>query len=384
MTENNIPTPPPIPENNGNEQNTANLNAYDPRFDKTEDEVATEIIQAELKKNSLDDNTHSTRGIEKKKMTATLICAGIGLILILLMKFFHMFPCILPCLIVLSIIILWMYGVDMTLSKSLLKEMQQRPDEEVENLLAYNMYDVCERRPWKRYAVYLGIVVLLPLLLFMKPHIFYENAPDGVYVRYYTEGVIFGNNEIVIPPEVDGVTVKGIRGDVFCNTNLRSIVLPGTIDTIRGHAFEGCEDLEEINLPKNLEYIGGYAFAGCESLTKLDIPDGVSTIGGNAFEGCTKLRNVSLPSAITEIHGDTFHECKSLEEIDIPEGVTRIGGSAFRDCESLMRAALPSTLHVIGSSAFRNCGNLKSVTIPADCMVDDRAFKESPTKVVRE
>ena len=82
-----------------------------------------------------------------------------------------------------------------------------------------------------------------------------------------------------------------------------------------------------------------------------------------------------------EIRGDTFENCKSLKSIVIPEGVTRIAAHSFRNCSSLSSVTVPSTVNEIGSSAFRNCKNLRSITIPSGASVNERAFKESPTKI---
>jgi len=38
----------------------------------------------------------------------------------------------------------------------------------------------------------------------------------------------------------------------------------------------------------------------------------------------------------------------------------------------------------IGSSAFRDCKALRTITIPSGCNVDQRSFKDSPTKVIRK
>lgn len=109
----------------------------------------------------------------------------------------------------------------------------------------------------------------------------------------------------------------------------------------------------------------------------------VVKIHGNVFCNLKSLKSISLPKYITEIRGNTF-ENSGLREIVIPEGVKRIGGHAFRDCRKLSNVTLPSTLIEIGSSAFRRCSALMTITVPTKTYINERAFKESPTRIERD
>lgn len=202
-------------------------------------------------------------------------------------------------------------------------------------------------------------------------------------------------------------TVQEIRGNAFENDiNLKSVVLHEGLKEIRGSAFKYNTSLSEINLPNSLEYLGASAFSHCSSLISITIPKKVTEINGQTFEYCTSLRqinlhddiisihgetfvgdvslnNVTLPSKITEVRGNTFEGCTSLTSIIIPEGVTRIGGHAFYGCTSLSYVSIPSTVTEIGSSAFRQCYSLQSVKVPYGAVINERAFKESPTYIER-
>ena len=205
---------------------------------------------------------------------------------------------------------------------------------------------------------------------------------------------------IIIPDKV-----TEIRASAFENcVNLRSVYLPEGIVDIRGSAFKNDIKLSSIYLPESLQYLGAGAFSHCRSLIEITIPENVTEINGQTFEYCTSLRtinmhdnivsihgetfigdtrlnNVILPSKITEIRGNTFENCTSLTSIIIPEGVTRIGGHAFYGCSSLSYVSVPSTVREIGSSAFRMCTSLYNISIPRAAVVNERAFKESPTIV---
>lgn len=209
------------------------------------------------------------------------------------------------------------------------------------------------------------------------------------------------NIESIILPS----SVVEIRANAFANmSNLTHITLPEGLKYIRGGAFAYDTNLIDVKLPSTLEYLGGSAFSHCSSITEITVPKGVTEINGQTFEYMTALKtinlhdditfihgevfigdislyNVILPSKITEIRGSTFENCSSLSSIRIPEGVTRIGGHAFYGCSNLSYVYVPETVIEIGSSAFRQCYSLKEITIPITAMVNERAFKESPTSI---
>ncbi|MBQ3226429.1 MAG: leucine-rich repeat domain-containing protein, partial [Clostridia bacterium] len=145
-----------------------------------------------------------------------------------------------------------------------------------------------------------------------------------------------------------------------------------------------CKNLKKIEFGKNITSIGGECFKDCESLEEAEFPAGVSELRGEAFMGCSALRSIVLPLSITEIRGNTFEECTSLEVVEIPAGVTRIAAHAFYGCSSLRDVFVPDTVKEIGSSAFRRCPELKEIELPDGVSVNERAFKESPTRILEK
>ena len=121
------------------------------------------------------------------------------------------------------------------------------------------------------------------------------------------------------------------------------------------------------------------SFHICQEAGK-DVLDIIS-IHGECFSGDSRLDNVILPSKIKEIRGNTFENCIELSSIIIPEGVTRIGGHAFYGCRKLSYVSVPTTVVEIGSSAFRRCYSLKSIKVPKNAVINERAFKGSPTSI---
>ena len=101
------------------------------------------------------------------------------------------------------------------------------------------------------------------------------------------------NNYVVKPLEVTGVKGLGIT----------SVIIPNTVTSIGGHAFEG-NNLINVEIPSSISRIGDYAFAG-NKLTNVEIPSSITVIGNDAFAG-NKLTNVEIPSSITGIGDYAF------------------------------------------------------------------------------
>ncbi len=89
----------------------------------------------------------------------------------------------------------------------------------------------------------------------------------------------------------------------------------GSVTSIGGNAFYGCESLTSITIPNSVTFIGYDAFEGCNGLTSTTIPDSVTSIGSNAFYGCIGLTSITIGNNVTFIVGSTFGWCKGLNEI---------------------------------------------------------------------
>lgn len=187
------------------------------------------------------------------------------------------------------------------------------------------------------------------------------------------------------------------------------VTVPEGITSLK-HTFAGCTNLKSVTLPSTLQTIDDFTFHGCSNLTEIAIPESVNTIGKFAFEGCSNLERLHLPEGITTIGEYTFRECTSLREINIPSTVTKIDRYAFEDCTALETASFASleslcsiefkdntsnplvyshrliidgeevTEVVLPASmperyyTFSNCSNLTKVTIPGSLNNIGRIF----------
>jgi len=81
-----------------------------------------------------------------------------------------------------------------------------------------------------------------------------------------------------------------------------ALVIPSTINglpvtSIGFGAFWGCTQLTSVLLPASLESISDWAFKGASGLRNVTIPSSVTNMGAYAFEGCSGLGNViAIPS----------------------------------------------------------------------------------------
>ncbi len=228
----------------------------------------------------------------------------------------------------------------------------------------------------KTFKKLLSIVIVIMMLFGSVPmsNLGLENLFTVKTSAYYVSGdyeygLIMGGEisiteylgtetDIVIPKKIDGYTVAAISDNAFKNQNIKSVIMPDTIEEIGESAFEGCEKLESIVIPDSVEKIGGAAFRGCINLTSIVIPQKVEIIGTRTFMECENLESVILPDNLKKIETSAFRYCTSLESIDFPESLVEIGDYAFEMCENLSgEIRLEKNLVYVGKLAF-GCTNL--------------------------
>lgn len=354
----------------------------DPLYLNSIDSITEQIIKENLKHYNYDEKD-DIKQVKTKKIILTAIFVTLNIIFICSI-FFHL-PVFFYLVEVLNVLLYFIFLRKYNTVKYILKEVKARQDEDISNVV----YSIINGQNSKNYSfIYIVVIIasfILPIFLFINPHVFYEKSDDGYYVRFYTFGLT-NFTSVSIPDNYNGEEVVGIRGNVFANMYfLRSVDLPDTITTIRGKAFMNDYMLSEVNIPSGLVYLGGSSFKNCHSLETVELPDTLTFLGGESFMNASSLKSIKLSSSLTEIRGNTFENCSSLEVIEIPNGVTRIGGHAFYGNSSLTTVTISkySKLKEIGSSAFRECSNLEEITIPLNASVNPRAFKNSPTIVNR-
>ncbi|MFA6866447.1 MAG: leucine-rich repeat protein [Clostridia bacterium] len=121
--------------------------------------------------------------------------------------------------------------------------------------------------------------------------------------------------------EID-YTVTEIATGVFANnTNLRTVIIPSSVEVIGYNAFGGCTNLLNVNFETGckLNQIALYAFDGCVSLETIDLPDSIVTIEAGAFMGCSSLTTVNTTSnsKLISIGNNSFENCYELTNFKV-------------------------------------------------------------------
>lgn len=257
---------------------------FDPLFAMSEEDCVEGFIKREMQRAGITEEQNLIpEDMLRRKNILNAVLAVLLFVYISLL-FFH-FP---MKTYVIGLLILVVYAFLTSryqLIKYLKKEIRSRSQEKISNIVmnvkASMVPDYSKKLKWALMAV----AVAGSLLLFSKPRIFYEQADDGYYVRFYVYGLT-NMTTATIPDTYQGEKVVGLRGNTFeeCSSLLR-IEIPDNVTRIGGHAFYGNTSLEEVVISPDskLQQIGSSAFRCCDSLREITLPRGVS-VNERAFK----------------------------------------------------------------------------------------------------
>lgn len=194
-----------------------------------------------------------------------------------------------------------------------------------------------------------------------------ENRDDGYYITRFNG---FEKIKMIVPSVFDGNPIKGIAKGAFKGcTSIETIHISEGIEIIENAAFQNCKALYSVDLPNTLKTIGSSnaevaegAFADT-NLRSIVIPQSVNYIGPYTFYFCSHLRSVKMSDQITIIPHDTFVYCKELSSIELPQNLKIIERSAFSECKKLKIVHIPIGTTKICKQAFKD-SELDAVYIP--------------------
>jgi len=132
-----------------------------------------------------------------------------------------------------------------------------------------------------------------------------------------------------------------------------------------------------------ITHIGKYAFDGCTEMTSLTIANTVDTIDDNALVGCTNLKTLVIPDSVTSFWDNNkeynrngpLDGCDSLEFNEYENGLY-IGnpGNPYnifvrpkgnpQELKEITTFKLHERTRIILGKAFSGCTNMKTVSIP--------------------
>ncbi len=170
--------------------------------------------------------------------------------------------------------------------------------------------------------------------------------------------------------------VTKIMPQAFYDTDIQSLYLPATLDSIGYSAFMFCSKLETIDI------------ASLDMWLKLHFEDETANplFCGSANKEMllngVEMTDIVIPGDIKEIPPHMFEGVTTLRNVEISSGIMRIGEYAFSGCNNLQKVTLPPHGIVIENDVFR-CGiNLSHLTevsnLNSAYKIGDRAFANCP------
>lgn len=205
-------------------------------------------------------------------------------------------------------------------------------------------------------------------------------------VRRIGDFAFYGCQSLVYVHAVE-TQLQSVGRNAFANcTDLRTLELPATVETLGFAMLEGCGKLESLTLP----FVGGHRFdAGVaeaedsylgylfgaadytftkgflpSSLISVTLLEGCGDLAPNAFFECAPLREIHLPEGVAAIGRRAFYGCEGLAEMTLPDSVGSVGDDAFVGCLRMTAFTAGKSLTSLGTQTFMNCLSLKQVTLP--------------------
>lgn len=192
----------------------------------------------------------------------------------------------------------------------------------------------------------------------------------GRKVTYIYDYAFAGNKKLSSVNISDNVEYLG-EGAFYNCSSLKSVKLPNNakFNTILDSTFEKCTDLISINIPATVQSIDDYVFCDCDNLRNISIPYSVSQIGAYAFLGTAWLENKIKINPLVTVNNVLVDGRLCTGNITIPNNVNIIAKYAFFGCENIKRVTIHEAVYIIDDYAFSDCTKLSSIQIP-DSLID--------------
>lgn len=295
------------------------------------------------------------------------------------------------------------------------------------------------------YLIVLGHVLLMAQSICVDGIEYQLLSSNRVTISGIGENFKCHNGVLKLPAVIENEGVKykvtGI-GELafFQNDDIRSIIIPRSVDTIASGAFWQCHNLESVKMPNRptpvfvdylafddtkwyngqpdgMTYIGNIAYKykgdcpqkvvianGTKAISKgafytpaidfddyhlkeqiadqlqeVVIPKGVKYVSG--FKR-SSLITVCLPESVEEIGDNAFTACHNLTDVKIPDRVKRLGNSCFEGCKRITEMILPAGLEIMGERSFMGCTGISELVIPEKIEVLPEAMIECLSSIL--
>lgn len=172
------------------------------------------------------------------------------------------------------------------------------------------------------------------------------SLPNDFDINIYTQlthiGALPIKDEIFEIPS----NVKTINGNAFVNSNIKTLIIPETFETVVGEKLVG--KIEEVIFTGKRDKIDDNFFSKLNTLNKVTLPDGLKEIGANAF-ALTSIKSFTIPDSVEKIGNNAFYYSK-IEFIDL------------------------NNINIIPNECFFGCINLTEIKYKKIIEIQDRAL----------
>ena len=215
----------------------------------------------------------------------------------------------------------------------------------------------------------------------------FKQLKDG---NFAVSGIGTCQDQVIrVPPTTpQGGRVTEIAADAFLkNNNLRSVIIPHSITTIRNSAFSFCDGLTTLTIPGSvttlesgfISYCSGFKSLVVEADNPVYYSEDNCIIERKTCKLVGSLPSSRIPNHVRILGSFSVHSCGKYN-YNIPWGVVKIEPYVFcGDCVHLLSIFIPSTVTDIQPGAFGNCQSRSSITIErnnpvyyseSDCIIE--------------
>lgn len=173
----------------------------------------------------------------------------------------------------------------------------------------------------------------------IKRYVFSENDNNKLFVL--SNGIIYRVGYIG-DGEYAGKILSQDKELHAVPTGLSEIAIDSDTKIIGTSCMRGCKSLKNVVIPEGVTRIKSTIFTvskpGSSTSSYVEsviLPKSLTTLEGYAFDWCVMLKNIIVPENITEINHGVFRRCESLERVTLLGNITKIERFAFNNCSKL-------------------------------------------------
>ncbi len=170
----------------------------------------------------------------------------------------------------------------------------------------------------------------------------------------------------------DGIT--NVPAGMFRGSNIESVVIGESVETIEMNAFRECEKLYDVVVGGAVKSIGPAAFRDCTSLETIVLGESVEIVYSMAFQG-VPLKSLYMPQGIAIV--DTLFsksfDIRAWYDLDGKQLIGgQIGGHIFEIDDSVAKAVTAGDSEIPAQDVFKS--PLKTIRLYCNALVEDLKF----------